>query len=270
MLLYTLLFTLVGRNPKENKYIDMFFIWLTYVIRNGGLTEKDKVVILIDSPTLDYLNTFSTLSDLIDHSIFEFELHLIQEPHTLLQGISERYNFAAATAEAHHDTNFFLDLDILVMRDINFNLLDNTILVMPEGSLADMNYGGHLLDLKDAPPTPGFSAGWFAFTKGEGVSKFFKHILIDCQNHEDKHFYTVDQPYFNKHVYLNMTESLVNIVIENGLIMPNNIYTIDSSVKFVNYCGEPGDDYFHIQKLLNMLCNQFILTKAKAALIRSY
>ena len=33
VIIYTNLFTLEGRDEKKNKYIDMYYIWLLYIIK---------------------------------------------------------------------------------------------------------------------------------------------------------------------------------------------------------------------------------------------
>ena len=55
------IYTLKDKEPKDNLYFNVFYMWLTMLIKNGGLEKDDILHIHIDSRSLEYLeNTYTT------------------------------------------------------------------------------------------------------------------------------------------------------------------------------------------------------------------
>lgn len=254
MFLYTLLFTLQDKDASKNKYVDMFYIWLTFVKRNAGLKATDTVCLFVDDRTLDVLNSNEILDIVLGDSIFKFEIWSIPVPATLSDGISQRYTIAS------HDIHLFLDLDILVQNPISPALQgfqsSPWFACMPEGHLLHSDYGGHLLTPCDTYSTlSGFSAGWFAFTPCRTVAEMFCKMQTDILKNKDTPFYTIDQPFFNKAMIelqeSNTTHPMTSYFLSSNLYTNNvHLNTESSASIFCNYCGEPGNDTFHFQKLL--------------------
>jgi hypothetical protein len=263
MLVYTLLFTLVGVEPSKNRYVDMFFIWLSYLIRNSGLGADDKVAILIDAPTLEYLNTFEQLSFLLDSSDINIFFYTITQPKTITDGILERYRKENGI---FCDTlSMFLDLDMMITRPFKHLFLDtyepDTLIVNAEGRLTDGCYAGDLVSL---PPELvdycGFSAAFFVFTNGPTILTFFASIQNDCRERIENPMYTVDQPFYNKYVYECLQNKLmpINIRIINNKYIENNQYHHNNECFIINFAGIPGNDSFHFNKMFTLLCYDFI------------
>ena len=54
------IYTLKDKEPKDNLYFNVFYMWLTMLIKNGGLEKDDILHIHIDSRSLEYLeNTYT-------------------------------------------------------------------------------------------------------------------------------------------------------------------------------------------------------------------
>ena len=60
MLVYTTLFTLAGKMPKDNKYIAMFYIWFSYIKKYAGLGSSDTVGVIIDAVSYTHLTLPTT------------------------------------------------------------------------------------------------------------------------------------------------------------------------------------------------------------------
>ena len=264
MIVYSLLFTLEGKDPSKNKYIDMFYIWLTFLLKYGGLTEKDKLCLLCDDITLEEINSYDTLASIIEKTHVEFEIHSIPRPKTISEGICSRY-----ICMAENEYILFLDLDILVLKDLStfFESIPQDseyMLVMPEGKVLDSMYGGEVIERNTHTETHhGYTAGWFVYKWGPNVKKVFENIKKGCLENIDKPFYTIDQPFFNKEIYntkYNKNNNLLKIYTMDDECMENNTYnTIQlQNAVFVNYCGEPGDGDMHYRKVLSFLFSKFL------------
>lgn len=257
--IYTVLFTLAGRDPSKNKYVDMFYIWLSFLIRNAGLGSMDSVVILIDAPTLDYINSISTLDILSEDITFQLVFDEIKVPANLSEGICSRFT------EAPFDSGeyvLFLDLDILIMRSLTslFQMAHTSsddFFTMPEGNLSDPYFGGSLLP--EGTTGKGFTAGWYLYKTSAVVSvkELFLSITTGCLQNVKTPLYTIDQPFYNAELYLRYTgqkESSLKIkAIDSSILIGNSAY-IPNDVLFVNFFGEAGNDMAHFNKLLMMLC----------------
>ena len=55
-------YTLKDKEPKDNLYLEIFYLWLTMLIKNGGLDKRDILYIHMDSRTIEYLQTSQSLS----------------------------------------------------------------------------------------------------------------------------------------------------------------------------------------------------------------
>jgi hypothetical protein len=54
----TILFTPIGKSEAENKYIEIYMLWLSQVIKRAELTSDDVIELCIDSVTLNKLKTY--------------------------------------------------------------------------------------------------------------------------------------------------------------------------------------------------------------------
>ena len=155
MLVYTTLFTLAGKVPKDNKYIPMFYIWFSYLKKYAGLGPGDTVGVIIDDATLDYFNNddnpyFSYIANDIS---FELQLSVMPRPATLLAGCAERYNMKHFSNFTKHDICLYTDIDCLSIRNIHplfkeFDTKQEYLFIMPEvdEGMTHINYAGHFIE----------------------------------------------------------------------------------------------------------------------------
>ena len=168
MIVYTVLFTLVGKDPAENRYVEMFYIWLSHVLKNGGLVTGDKICVLIDKPTIDFLNVESNIGFILSMCRVPIEFWLIHQPNTASEGMVQKYNIEEYPAIVS-DCSLYLDLDIVVKAPLTpvRELIPNTLAVVVEGNLYNDDYGGKVLPREPGKESyPGFSAALFCVFRG--------------------------------------------------------------------------------------------------------
>lgn len=260
MLVYTNLFTLVGRIPNKNKYVHMFYIWFSYLKRYSGLGPKDTVGIIIDNDTFDYINESQEFAQISDNCIFNIEFSTFIRPNTLSEGFLEKYNYNHFIKD---NINIYLDVDCLTIRNIYFPDEDYKMLVAPEGKMTHIMYGGYFLaDSTYAAEFPGFSGGFFAFRDCDEIKSFFESVSKRILEYTDKPLYTIDQPFYNYEIFLRITDTKSNlkICILNPAIIAINPFFTDPELKdaiFVNFCGDPGSEDLHFNKMLTFMCVDF-------------
>jgi len=270
MIVYTVLFTLVGKDPAENRYVEMFYIWLSHVLKNGGLVTGDKICVLIDKPTIDFLNADFNIGFILSMCRVPIEFWLIHQPNTASEGMVQKYNIEEYPAIVS-DCSLYLDLDIVVKAPLTpvRELIPNTLAVVVEGNLYNDDYGGKVLPREPGKESyPGFSAALFAFSVGETVREFMRCVKGGCLA-QDPPFYTVEQPFFNKYLYEVFIDPERPFYVIPKKYVSNNDMVPSDSVVFVNYCGDPGNGPRHIVKMIVGMCLGLLLTARRTEPSRS-
>ena len=261
MIVYTVLFTLVGKDPADNRYVEMFYIWLTHILKNAGLGASDKICVLIDKPTIDFLNSEFNIGFILSTCRVPIEFWLIQQPSTPSEGMVQKYNIEDVPAIVS-DCSLYLDLDILVKAPLTpvRELIPDTLAVVVEGNIYNDDYGGKVLPREpEKEGYPGFSAALFAFSVGETVREFMRCVKGVCLAQHPP-FYTVEQPFFNKYLYeLFINRERPFFMIPKKYVSNNDMVPSDSVV-FVNYCGDPGNGPMHIVKMILAMCMGLLVT----------
>lgn len=256
--LYTSLFTLADKDPSSNRYIDMFYIWLTYIIRNAGLGPNDSVVFLIDQRTLDYIKRGGVLDTLIEYIPFRFIFITTPVPNNVSEGICYRYTHAPSHTHAGSYV-LFLGVNLLIVKALAPILKAmmrsaTEFFVLPEGNLSDRKYG-ELMPVKTIGP--GLAASWFFYKTSafDRVSTLFSSIVKGCLSRVDFPFYTIDQPFYNLEVY--QVKSLSIGGLSSNMVATSQNYEREYTF-FVNYCGDPGRPTLQYSKLFTMLCMSYL------------
>lgn len=269
MLVYTTLFSLVGKEPRANKYIPMFYIWFSYLKRYAGLGPNDCVGLIIDQDTFDFMNsngnqTFAYISEAVP---FNIEISIMKRPANLSEGFAERYNLEHFEQFTKHDLNLHSDIDCLCIRNIHslfrqLNINSLSFFAMSElGFLNDECHGGHFIK-EDTGDFPGFSAGWYAWMHSEGQRELFQTVSKGCLENETP-FYTVDQPFYNYEIFLRLTGKKpadFKICILDNNVIAFNPYIENKCLAdayFANFAGEPGVEECHFTKILEFLLMDF-------------
>ena len=264
MIVYTVLFTLPNKKPEENRYVELFKIWFTFLLKNGGLKESDKIVIIVDTETLHHLQTQIIPSFYRKLSNIHFHCIPVPQPQNLTEGMLLRYTNMAGN---YGDTLLYLDLDILVVKSLQYDiplLHPNQLMVMPEGKMAHPLYAANLVNADEIRDMCGFSSGSFAFCYGEGIQEFFNKIKQEALEIKDNPRYTVDQPFFNKWLFLTINTSAlpIHIMLMRYNMIEQNVYEVKEETVLINYAGDPGVDSSHYQKVLTMLCIEYFSSAA--------
>ncbi len=251
MLLYTLLFTLQGKDPAKNKYVDMLSMWLTYIVRHADLTANDTVMVLVDAPTRKILENDKLLQEIREAGKFQWRLQTIPQPVNLSQGLAERYKVFSPT-----EIHMFVDLDMLILdpiQPIMRHQKEAFFTCMPEGKLLETDYAGLLLQhLQDYTDLKGYTAGWFMFNPSDAIETFFTKIRQATLDNQAHPFYTVDQPYLNYFVLKEIESgaSKLEFYFLDESLSVKNIYPPKPTTLFAHFCGDPGNDLCHLSKMV--------------------
>jgi hypothetical protein len=271
IIIYTNLFTLKGKECSKNKYIDMYYIWLLYIIKYANLQENDICVTLVDNITYNYIKS-NNLFLLLIGKIKNFNIIEYEQPDNIKQGMLERFKIYNIL-NIHSKYYIYLDIDVIIIQnirnifsksDINSNDKIPTLFIKPEEHILGGNYYGELASEDDknqiinmCPNMPGFTSGIFIWTSDSTNITDFFNFIIKTANESNKELYTIDQPFFNAAIfnYLFKKVGLIRFNILNNVV-GHNIFTIqaNSDTILLNFCGIPGDDKFHWDKILTQLC----------------
>jgi len=271
VVLYTNLFTIEGNNEKKNKYIDMYYVWLLYIIKYAHLKDSDYCVTLIDCVTFGHIKT-NPLFNILSQRFPNFKIVEYKQPKNIKDGILQRYYIDDIINCTNTDISSYfihLDIDVLVINnirnmfkdDINDNV--STIYLKQEEHILGGNYYGELATEEDkalimnkCPKMPGFSAGIFAWKNSKDIREFF-NLVLEKAKETDKILYTVEQPFFNAALFNYFFKKIgifrFNILSSN--IVGHNIFSMQANYKTVllNFCGIPGDEEYHWNKILTQL-----------------
>jgi hypothetical protein len=267
VIIYTNLFTLKGKECSKNKYIDMYFIWLLYIIKYANLQQNDKCITLVDNSTYNHIKN-SLLFNFLKQKINNFNIIEYDQPDSIKQGMLERFKINNILNSEYY---IYLDIDVLIINNIRNIFKQNpindtpTLFLKPEEHILRGNYYGELASEDDkqqisirCPTMPGFTSGIFGWTSNSTNITDFFNFIIKTANESNKDLYTIDQPFFNAAVFHYMFKKIgifkFNILSHN--IVGHNIFTTQaqSDTVLLNFCGIPGDDKFHWDKILTQLC----------------
>lgn len=253
------LFTIKDQLPKENKYIPIFYMWLSQLIKEGGLTEKDTFYLYIDLETLNYLTTEGVFQMLHTKLPFQMKSFVYPPPLTLFDGTMLRFEYHAYT----QDIWMYCDIDILILKSLHSlteQLTPNTIAIHPEGLLknpdgtANCDYGAAFskTDLDCLMPTAmGLSNGKFMI-HGAELHQTLLYIIHSIHTVENAPFFMFDQCYFNKAIYLMLDQRLcsANVTIFQSPNLSTNGYGLTKQTVLIDAMGIPGDGDFHLNKII--------------------
>ena len=246
------LFTVKGTAVKENKYVRIFIMWLSALRKYGGLGAADLLHLKIDTDTFDYLKTNIAFNGLINKNICPVQISLYPPPTTIREGMIMRY----MKVNEMRDAYMYCDIDILIikpLRPLYESLPINTIRVHAEGKLSDNNYGEAFTDEEKSKLSlhlPGFSSGKFIIHGKELYSQFVEMIMILYGIHDNRNYYTVDQPLFNRALYGLIKDPKQFSCIPPTFISSNG-HQFTTECILLDAMGMPGDGDLHFNKMLD-------------------
>ena len=237
------LFTLADREVAKNKYLPIFNTWVSKLVQNGKLGREDFLLISIDERTIEYLKTKSgILGTLLSYLPCPYAFKIFPAPKTLLDGMKIRYT----PHDFKQDAYMYLDIDVLVMKPLRL-IVDQTenakLYVCTEGTLRDPNYGADMSSTDD----PGYTSAVFIATAPWVMEVLCRRV---GELYEDKGYYTLDQPFYNRAVYM-MPRS--NTLLTRHTSYNGHNYSKEDTV-LLNCGGEPGRDEIHYDKIQEVIC----------------
>jgi hypothetical protein len=245
--IYTVLFTLADKEPSENRYIKMFQLWISQLIKKSSV---ERCIILVDNRTLNFLAESYILNKyLLRKAKFKLDFMTFEPPRNLLEGMIHKYT----TFDYDEDFLMYSDVDILTYKPLFFLEIPKKegIFLHAEGPICE--YAEAFTEIMKSnfvrSGQPGFSAGKFVIC-GKSVRDLLFQKIHEFNNREK--FYTIEQPFFNKAIY----SLLDTINIEtNYIITPkisNNCRDFDEQTTvLVDFQGQPGDGVFHLDKMID-------------------
>ena len=283
VVIFTNLFTLENKPVEQNKYIDIYFIWLNNIIKYSKLEENDYCITFIDEVTLQYISKNILFINIIK-KIKNCVYIVYKQPKTIKEGIMKRYDVdellkVTQNIEDLNPQYIHLDIDVLVVNNIrklfsnNENKIKTTINLTADYRFeifCEMFYG-ELASEEDREmiksrniKIPGFSAGTFGWSNSIGIREYFNFIKNKAAT-IDKEMYTVEQPFFNAAVFNYLFKEVgkfnFNILDKNKMTIniyldKNTISNESNEIILIDYCGSPGDDTFHWNKIFTQLILQ--------------
>lgn len=259
------IFTLESADPNNNKYISMFNFWLSSLIRSKSLNKTDRLLIIVDQRTLDFLLGYTIFNNLSKQLPCPFALTIIPSPKTFEEGCMYRYyvNF-----EYEQDILMYTDIDIQFIQSLKIiaaKMRPNYIYVHAEGLLKHGNYGTYLSDIErqilfsKTDNLPGYNSGKFAFW-GKDYHKIIFSLLWQAHEEQEREkdkkskAYCYDQCLFNRAIYaasllhglkLDLSVFEQHCVNFSGFQNSTDI----SDIVIIDCCGEPGKEDLHFTKI---------------------
>ena len=268
VLLYTILFTLDHVPCHKNKYIDVFLIWLSCLVKSNSLNENDMLLIIMDKHTKQYLERDTICNKLIS----TYHFHIMPTPKTLLEGCMWKYNALTEGLLTHYnkDILFYLDIDVIFnksFKPITDNMIPENIYVQQKGSF-DLRYYSDGIPpeekdefIKCIPTIKGISAGKFIIYGISLAVDFFNRIIE--YNKVKTNYESLEQPFFNRAIYNFLCiEKKVQILycINDNIIYWSQMDNKPSAI-MIDFCGNTGDGSEHLDKIQGVFCLLYINSK---------
>ena len=170
-----IVYTLKDKDPKDNLYLNIFYQWLTMVIKNGNLTPNDILHIHIDRTTLEYFNNNKTiLTILLNKLPCPFVFYTFDPPNTPLEGMMHKYD----NTEYTQDLYIYSDIDVLVVKPFSFlteKTEENTMYFVKGLSLDNQFYSEGFPPEFITKDLSGFNASIFIISSIELRNLFFSN-----------------------------------------------------------------------------------------------
>ena len=268
VLLYTILFTLDHVPCHKNKYIDIFLIWLSCLIKSKSLNENDILLLIMDERTKKYLEQNTIFLKLIS----TYHFHIMPVPKTLYEGFMWKYNALPKDLLTHYnkDILFYSDIDVIFnksFKPLTDNLIPENIYIHEEGDFNCIYYSEGVPPeekdefLKYIPTIKGISAGKFIIYGISLAVDLFDRIIE--YNKVETNYAAHEQPFLNRAIYnFFCIEKKIQILycINNNII---HWYQIDNnpSAIMIDCAGIVGDGREHFDKILGVLCLLYVNSK---------
>lgn len=248
-----IVYTLNGKDPKDNLYLNIFHQWLSMLIKNGGLQPDDLLIINIDTITLEYFNkSGNVLRSLLQKLECPFVFYTFDPPNTPLEGMMHKYD----NTEYTQDIYIYSDIDVLIVKPLSLlreKVEGNTMYIVTGRSLDHQFYSeGFPPEFPVSKDLPGYNASIFLFSSTELRNSFFAKIHELCDY--STQYKWVEQPYFNRAIYhLPRDTSLLNTKLLSEHVSFND-YPDTEKIIFLDLAGETSNGLSHFTTMSDMIC----------------
>jgi len=249
------LFTLEDKPVEENKYIDMFNLFFSQVLKSAELKKCDAFTLFIDKRTFEYIKANDKTMLFMPNDIipFQVKIYIFKPPKTILEGMMKKYKITTY----EQDIYMYCDIDIFIRKPLS-NLTDhmkpNTIYINNENMSRipyDTYHANMPKDFVMTPDTPNVSAGKFAIYGKELYQDFFTKINNKC-DYTIKHN-TIEQPFFNHVILDNLTTMPFDLKLINNQIVSFNSMNFNKDITiFFDCAGDAGNGELHYKKMLEI------------------
>jgi len=242
-------FTIKDASIENNKYISIFYIWLSLCIKNSGLGKDDLIRIKIDSDTFEYCKKNMLFVGLLTHSACPIQIVLFPRPNDVVDGMMVRFKKVPYT----QDIFMYSDIDIIIIKPIHAlfdSMTENSIRVHIEGLIHNINYGACFTEEDFAlltPESPGCSSGKFIIYGKKLYSEFLD--IITTIYTKDTIYYCHDQTFYNKALYLLDKQKYQLSTLDQSVLSLNGHHYTPHTI-LVDVMGMPGDGQIHFDKML--------------------
>ena len=247
-----IVFTLEGKEVSQNKYLQIFLLWLANLIKFAELKEGDFVRVFMDGATKQYLENETSFFMLMKGLPCKLQVLGIPRPKSSLEGMMWKYYFI----DYEQDVYMYCDIDCMTFGPIHMivdSVKDSTIAVHCEGYLKNTDYGGAFSEeeLEAVKDMVGFSAGKFLARGKELLQKLCFSVQGLEKGWSGKSLYTVEQPFFNRAIY-SLNDNLVDFDLLNEKNVCKDGIDLDTeNTVLVDFAGVPGDGDFHLKKIMD-------------------
>jgi hypothetical protein len=258
-----ILFTVDGKDPEQNDYIQIFIFWLTSLLNSKSLTQNDLLLITVDHETLDYLERFTPMIEIINRLGSRLFIQKRTKPKSVIEGMLWRY----INYEYKEDIYIYCDIDILICMPINkliSQLETNIVYVYEEGIFSSEKYSQGILENElesiklISSNLPGLNSGLFVITNNLQKKIIFENIE-KCINSTPAINIYYDQCILNRAIYTSLTEKKINIdtiLLKKNIIHYNNGFMLKKYELPIFYdCnGDVAVGYRHLHRIINTFC----------------
>ena len=272
VLLYTILFTLDHVPCHKNKYIDIFLIWLSFLIKSNSLNENDITVVFMDKYTHQYLNSLPAFINIVEQNKYRksFFYVMLKQPKTVMEGCMWKYTTfnERVLNQFSADIYFYMDTDVLINKSLKIitdQMKPNSICIEERDNSHDKNNGYYYFDgipqnemeLFMMSNIKGVSAGNFAFYGKSIMLEIFNRIIE--YNKVETKFETLEQPLFNRALFnYYIIDKKINVLYTMNPFTTGCSIPVNFDSTLIDCCGDPGNDLEHYEKIVNILTMKYL------------
>ena len=239
---------------KEEKYVDMFFLFLESIFIYGNLDDNTEILVYTSTTFMNKIKE----SHLYNYEKIKFEINDLYNTTDI--GYKAKLDFFKLNSISNYKKIIYLDIDILVKNDMKklFNVCNEDILyVLEEGEInSDTNYWGKTLfgnEIDNYIDKSAFTSRILLFNNCDKIKDLFNKINEDIINRPyDLHFYYQSYIIYNAFKY-NLFN---NKILKSFIINHNNDNDNDNDNDIILYhFSGPPEKYENKINNMNIFLN---------------